>query len=249
MLEPERAPADSVQPDPQAGRYVLHLHRSEEVWTWACAVAIAAELRRDLLNRPRARLLVAADDALWPVYRAVAKAPLDWGRVDIALVDELWLQPDDPDSHARRVRAHLLRDHAAVARFETLTQPGRRIEEAVAAANAHGLQPASAAVIGMGRDGHVASMFPRMLDMARLLGSRDAYAAVDASGCISARQWTRRITITPSGLSRARSRLLLVRGHECREALQYAFASGKTESWPVLAALEGATPLHVHWCA
>lgn len=242
-------PADQVLPDPKAGRYVLHLHRSAEVWIWASAVAIAAEIRRDLLVRPRARLLLTADEAAAPVYRALSQAPLEWSRVDVALTDERWLRPDDPDSHAHRVRSALVRDHAAHVRFESLTQAGRNIEEAVALANDHGAQPASAAVLGMGSDGHLASLFPLMRNLAHVLASREAYAAVDATGCPSAREWARRITITPAGLARARSRLLLIRGRDRREAFEYAIASGKVESWPVLAALEGVSPLQVHWCA
>lgn len=242
-------PADRVLPDAGAGRYVLHLHRSAEVWTWASAVAVAAEIRRDLLVRPRARLLLTADEAAAPVYRALSRAPLEWSRIDVTLTDERWLRPDDPDSHAHRVRSLLLRDHAAHARFEPLTQTGRSIEDAVAVASAHGIQAATAAVLGMGRDGHVASLFPLMADLGRALASRAAYVSVDATGCPSAQRWSRRITVTPAGLARARSRLLLIRGHEQREAFQYALASGKVESWPVLAALESGTPLQVHWCA
>lgn len=241
--------AEQTLLDPKAGRYVLHLHRSADVWVWASAVAIAAEIRRDLLVRPRARLLLTADETAAPVYRALSQAPLEWSRVDVALTDERWLRPDDPDSHARSVRSLLVRDHAAHVRFEPLTQANRGIDEAVAFANAHAAQPVSAAVLGMGSDGHIASLFPLMRNLADVLASRSAYAAVDASGCPSAREWARRITITPAGLARARSRLLLIRGHERRKAFEYAIASGKVESWPVLAALDGETPLHVHWCA
>jgi 6-phosphogluconolactonase len=242
-------PADRVLPDAGAGRYVLHVHRSAEVWTWASAVAIAAEIRRDLQSRPRARLLVTADEAAAPVYRALSQAPLEWSSIDVALTDERWLRPDDPDSHAYRVRSQLLRNHAAQARFEPLTQTGRGLEDAVAVASAHGIQSATAAVLGMGSDGHVASLFPLMADLGRALASRAAYAAVDASGCPAAQDWSRRITVTPAGLARARSRLLLIRGHERREAFQYALSSGKVESWPVLALLDSETPLQVHWCA
>ncbi|MFD0738033.1 6-phosphogluconolactonase [Lysobacter koreensis] len=237
--------------EPHAGRYALHVHRNAEVWTWASAIAIAAELRRELMRRPRARMLVAGGDTPASVYRALSKAPLQWDRVDVALVDERWLQPDDPDSNAWLVRTHLLQHHAAQARFEPMTQPGRRIEEAVAIASAHGLQPASVAVLGMGSDGHLASLFPRMRDLDRALDSRQPYVAVDASGCVGAQQWSRRISLTPTGLRHSRSRVLLIRGREKLDAFEYALASGDVESWPVLLALGDSfeVPLQIHWCA
>lgn len=235
-------PAQSV-----AAPYRWHEHRSVDHWTWACAVAIAAELRRELQRRPRARLLLSGGTTPAPVYRALARAPLDWARVDVALVDERWLQPGDPDSNAWLVRQHLLRDNAAAARFESLTRPGQRIEEAVAAANAHALQPAGAVVLGMGEDGHTASLFPGMAGLERALASRQAYVAVDAEGCPGARDWPRRISLTPRGLAQAQARYLLIHGAGKREAFLHALASGDPQRWPVLIGLQGPAPLDVHW--
>lgn len=231
--------------------HVLHVHASVDEWTWASAVAIAAELRRDLVLRPRSRLLLSGGLTPAPVYRALSKAPLDWERIDVALVDERWLQPSDPDSNAHLVRTNLLTNHAAHARFEAMTQPGRRIEEAVATANAHARLDASVAVLGMGEDGHVASLFPNMAGLADALASHSAYVAVDASGCPGAGVWQRRISLTPVGLSRARQRLLLIRGARKREIFEKAVASGDVTRWPVLIALGNASqpPLQVHWCA
>ncbi|WP_079248158.1 6-phosphogluconolactonase [Lysobacter firmicutimachus] len=230
-----------------AAPYRWHEHRSVDHWTWACAVAIAAELRRELQRRPRARLLLSGGTTPAPVYRALARAPLDWARVDVALVDERWLQPGDPDSNAWLVRQHLLRDNAAAARFESLTRPGQRIEEAVAAANAHALQPAGAVVLGMGEDGHTASLFPDMLGLERALASRQAYVAVDAEGCPGARDWRRRISLTPRGLAQAQARFLLIQGESKRDAFLHALASGDVQRWPVLIGLQGPNPLDVHW--
>lgn len=248
MLEHDAADVAATS-ELKTARYVLHTHASVEVWTWASAVAIAAELRRDLIERPRTRLLLSGGTTPAPVYRALSKAPLEWDRIDVALVDERWLLPDDPDANARLVRTHLLLHHATAARFEPITQPGRRIEDAVASANAHAQQPASVAVLGMGEDGHTASLFPGMADLERVLRSRQAYVAVDASGCSGAQAWTKRVTLTPAGLSRAHSRLLLIQGRRKRDVLQEALASGDVLRWPVLIALEGDTPLQVHWCA
>ena len=232
------------------GAFVLFVHSSSDEWVWASAVAIAAELRRDLALRPRSRLLLSGGSTPAPVYQALAKAPLDWPRVDVALVDERWLLPDDPDSNARLVRTHLLHHHAAAARFEAMTQSGRRIEEVVATANAHAQQPTAVAVLGMGDDGHTASLFPGMVDLDRVLASRLPYAAVDATGCPGARQWHRRITLTPAGLANAHARVLLIQGASKRRVFEQACADGNATRWPVLAALGGgeASPLQVHWC-
>lgn len=242
-------PAPSSQA--HGSSHVLHVHASVDEWVWASAVAIAAELRRDLVLRPRSRLLLAGGLTPAPVYRALSKAPLEWDRVDVALVDERWLQPSDPDSNAHLVRTHLLHNHAARARFEAMTQPGRRIEEAVAVANAHAKQHTCLAVLGMGEDGHVASLFPGMSGLTEALTSPSAHVAVDASGCPGAGPWQRRISLTPAGLSRVSQRLLLIRGARKREVFERAVASGEVIRWPVLIALGDEThaPLHVHWCA
>ncbi len=246
----ERTPDAVATPAAASARHVLHVHPNREVWTWACAIAIAADLRRELSLQPRVRLLLSGGATPGPVYHALSQAPLDWERVDVGLVDERWLLPDDPDSNARLVHEELLQDHAAAARFEPMTQPGRNIDGAVATANAHARREATTAVLGMGEDGHVASLFPGMQDQARVFASNRDYIAVDATGCPGARQWPRRISLTPYGMARIAHRLLLIQGERKRIVFEQALSSGDPQRWPVLVALESthATPLHVHWC-
>ncbi|HZH44577.1 MAG TPA: 6-phosphogluconolactonase [Lysobacter sp.] len=227
---------------------VLHTHPNAERWAAAAAEAIARTLCEDLASRPRARLLVSGGTTPAPVYAALSQVALHWSRVDVALVDERWLHPDDPDSNARLVREHLLQHGAAEARFEPLTQPGRTLEDAVAWANAHAQQPAAVAVLGMGDDGHTASLFPGMHGLERALSSERPYVAVDARDCPGARQWARRISLTPAGLRCARERVLLLRGTGKRAVLERALADGDPRRWPVLVALGGGAPLQVHWC-
>ncbi|MGO4220499.1 6-phosphogluconolactonase [Lysobacter sp. TAF61] len=229
----------------------LHVHANEDVWTWAAAVSIAADLRRDLTSHPRARLLLSGGATPVAVYRALSKAPLDWDRVNVGLVDERWLHPQDLDSNAHAVRTHLLQHQAAAAHFEPMTRPGRTIEEAVAGANAYARFQACVAVLGMGEDGHVASLFPGMADAERILASRHDYAAVDASGCAGARRWTRRISLTPRGLARVPTRVLLIKGARKRDVFTQALADGNRNRWPVLTALDSihGIGLQVHWCA
>ncbi|HEY9541309.1 MAG TPA: 6-phosphogluconolactonase, partial [Luteimonas sp.] len=88
-------PLDQEQHKPDmeiAGPRVHFLsYQSAEQWAWAGAVTLAAELRRALEQRPRARLLLSGGSTPGPVYEALSRAPLEWSRIDVALVDERWL--------------------------------------------------------------------------------------------------------------------------------------------------------------
>jgi len=224
-------------------------YQSAEEWAWASAVGIAADLRRALDANPRARLLLSGGKTPAPVYEALAKAPLAWDRVNVALVDERWLQPDDTDSNAYLVRHTLLRDKAAAARFETITRSGRSIEESLAIAKLHASQSPDVVVLGMGDDGHTASLFPGMQGLQSAIDSSSAYVSVDASGCAGSGPWPRRISLTPAGLAPARNRLLLIRGEAKHRLFERAIGGMDPLELPIRLAFN--TPgarLRVHWC-
>jgi 6-phosphogluconolactonase len=230
-------------------RVQFHVHKDAGEWSQATAAAISDALGHDLEQRPRARLLLSGGSTPAPVYAALSKTQLAWDRVDVALVDERWLLPDDPDSNARLIRETLLQNNAAKARFEAMTRPGRGIEDTVTAANMHARQPAGVVVLGMGEDGHTASLFPRMSGLDEALRSEAAYVAVNASGCAGAGKWLRRISLTPAGLAQSHTRLLLIRGERKRILFDKVLAGDDAREYPVRVAF--TTPgamLQVHWC-
>lgn len=239
------------EPAPHAGdpRVSLYTYDSPTQWVWGAAVTLSDALARVLERKPRARLLLSGGTTPAPVYAALAKAPLAWADVDVALVDERWLMPDDPDSNARLVRESLLKGNAAKARFETLTRPGRTLQEAVAAANMHARNPPDVVVLGMGEDGHTASLFPHMRELDAALAASQPYVAVDASGCAGAGRWATRISLTPAGLRPAGTRVMLIRGQRKRELLERVLAGEDAREYPArIAFTTPGAPLHVHWC-
>lgn len=226
----------------------LDAYRDADDWTEAATHAIAHALGEALRARDRARLLLSGGSTPGPVYAALADVPLDWNRVDVGLVDERWLHPDDPDSNAHLVRRTLLRHRAAPAAFRGLTRDGLGIEEAVRAANLHAHQPADVVVLGMGEDGHTASLFPQMRGLVDALASAQAYVAVDAGGCPGAGRFARRISLTPAGLAPSHARFLLVRGASKRALLERAQAGSDPRELPVrLAWQTPGAPLQAFW--
>jgi len=140
----------------------------------ALAATVAQRLAQALERDGRAVLAVSGGKSPVPFFHALRSQPLDWSRVVITLVDERFVPADHPDSNAALVREHLLQDAAAAARFLPLVGEAVDAAAELAAANAAYLRP-TVAVLGMGEDGHTASLFPGAaaladgLDMARSL--------------------------------------------------------------------------------
>ncbi len=232
-------------------RITLIRHGSDEDWTEGVAREMAALLAQDIQQHGRARMLLSGGTTPAPVYEMLAEQDLEWARVDVGLADERWLSPQDEDSNAWLVRNSFLKQ-AEGAHFDPLVRIGRPIAECVHSANlmAQHAQPACLLVLGMGNDGHTASLFPGSRDLERALHSQQPYAALDATGCPVANGWPLRITLTPQGMAPVGNRLLLLRGKQKLDVLEAALASNDVQRYPVLAAINApGNPLRVHWCA
>lgn len=226
-----------------------HEYHHEDDWTAAAANAIAVPLRDALTEFNEASLLLSGGGTPEPVYRALAEVDLDWDRVKVGLVDERWLPPTDDASNGRLVRNALLRERAAMADFHALARHDGDRAKSLEEANAWLPAEVDVAVLGMGDDGHVASLFQGMTGLGEALASSEPYVAVDADGVPGAKEWPERISLTPAGLARAQRRVLLIRGIGKRALLERALREGGVRRWPVLAAVQlPGTKLQVHWC-
>ena len=231
-------------------RFDLIRHSEPDAWIEAVANEMAQILNHDIEAFGRTRMLLSGGTTPAPVYEALAELDVKWDRVEVSLVDERWLSPSDSDSNAWLVREHLLK-RAESAHFDPLVRVGKPLPECVYTANLqaqHSQRPA-VAVLGMGNDGHTASLFPGSRDLGRALESTLPYAALDATGCPGANQWPLRITLTPHGLRRCRQRLLLLRGKQKLEVLKQALESNNAQLYPILNAIDMEGPkLRIHWC-
>ncbi len=113
------------------------------------AAAIEEALARAVQARGAAGFIATGGTSPGETYDRLAQADLPWDKVAVTLSDERRVPVSDPWSNEGQLRARLLVARAAAARFVPLE------EEAVTSA-----EPFDVGLLGMGEDGHFASLFP-----------------------------------------------------------------------------------------
>lgn len=200
------------------------------------AAAVAADLRAALQFGSEAALAVSGGRSPVPVFEALRDEDLDWARVVITLVDERWVPETDPASNAALVKTHLLQGRAAAARFVPLYTGDATAKDAEAslAATFKSLPlPFAALILGMGDDGHTASLFPASpnLDAGLALGGTVA----DTPPCLAqvgAVAPTERMSMTLPWILHARRLYLQFGGTKKAEVFTAALAE-PTRQYPV----------------
>lgn len=205
--------------------------------------AVASALAADLENNQRALLVVSGGSTPVPFFKRLASIELPWSRIDVTLADERWVAEDADDSNARLVREHLLQGPAAAASFCPLTSDDLTPElgvESVASRVADLPWPASVVVLGMGGDGHTASLFPDSGELGLALTTDEPLVAVRAPSVAQPR-----ITLSADRLHQARRHILHIVGDDKRSVLARAMAGDDARELPIRAFL--ACPLAVYW--
>ena len=132
-------------------------------WANKAADKIAELLDDSIASRGAASLVVAGGTTPQPIFDRLSQLHLDWPKVHVGLTDERWVRPNHPQSNEYLVRHSLLRNQAKSARFHPLYRDTPRPSAAVAAAerSINSMpRPLDVVLLGMGTDGHFASLFP-----------------------------------------------------------------------------------------
>ena len=247
--------------------WTTHTHANPAALAAAVAERIAGALDQALAERQQALLALAGGRTSPPVFRQLASAQRDWSRVSILPSDERWVPADHADNNLQQMRAAFA--GAEGIRWLPLVPPAPVGPADAAFANTalqDYPQAFDVAMLGMGADGHFASLFPGAPNLARALQAptvgADSVREQDASPTdfvptaavailpdpMPAAGPHPRISLTLARLLHSRLLLLVITGEDKRAVLERARAEGETSKLPVAALLRAAHPAaEVHW--
>ena len=213
------------------------------------AGAIASELAAALTRRAAASLVVSGGRTPAAMFAQLARHAIDWNRVQVTLADERWVGADEPASNEALVRDKLLRERAATTLLIGLKNeaptPAAGAAAAWRAIKAMPL-PFDVVLLGMGDDGHTASLFPGSEGLAAALDTTAAPACVAMQPLQAAHP---RLSLNLAALLRARRICIQISGARKWAVYQQALAAGPAEELPVRAILcQSAVPVDVYWC-
>jgi 6-phosphogluconolactonase len=211
---------------------------------------IGKALRRDIARCGQASLAVSGGSTPLPLFKQLSALNLPWPQVVITLADERWVEASSPDANELSVRRHLLQDRAANAVFIGLKNKAGTAADGWTECESR-LQkiprPFTTVILGMGNDGHTASLFPCAPQLA---------AAADMNCgrlCAAVRPQTaphERMTLTLPAILDAKQIILHITGPEKKAVLDKALADGPLEAMPIRFILrQQAVPVMVCWAA
>lgn len=206
---------------------------------------VAAALAESVASRGHASLVVSGGRSPIAFLEALSTRALPWGNVQVSLADERWVAPSDADSNEGLLRRHLLQNAAAQAQLVGLYQAADTLEDAVRRANdqlGKFSQPIDVLVLGMGNDGHTASLFPSSPLLARGLDKSGTDYCLPMLAPVSPQL---RISMTYSLLAAARVQCLAIQGPEKLDTLRQAMQLEPLQM-PIRAFLRA--PLEIYWC-
>jgi len=231
-----------------AGSIKFRFFKSRSVASHAAADLLAGllanKLEEDLLAQTS--LVVSGGSTPGPCFEHLSTKSLDWSRVTIVPSDERWVPPCDPHSNEGLIRRQLLQGPAGQAKVLSFFRAGIKAEQApcVIERDLRALQrPFSVALLGMGEDGHFASMFPDFVGLPEALDpdGKTQCIMVQTDGSPH-----RRISLTLSALLDSLAIVLLIFGETKRAVFESANTGGS--DYPVESLLRYTRcPLTVMW--
>jgi 6-phosphogluconolactonase len=209
------------------------------------------DLQQALGQKISATLLLSGGSTPAPLYQRLSTANLNWSQVNVALVDERWADPDSTASNERLLHENMLINNAADANFTGMKNDHQTPFAGEAECNAQYAKlpsPYAICLLGMGLDGHTASLFPGAEGLTAALDSKQYCAGIRAVKSEVTGDNIERMTLTPWSILQSQRLILLITGTDKWAVFRQACQSGASTDQPISFFIhQGSVPLEVYW--
>jgi len=202
---------------------------------------IANKLKTSIDSTGKASLVLSGGSTPKPLFEALRTKSISWENVTVTLADERWVPESDSDSNAAFIKNTLLQDNAASAKFVSLYKDGASPHEGVASIHEQlqaVAQPFSVVVLGMGGDGHTASLFPDAPGTEEAMRETESLVSIVEPETVP----QARITLTLAALMNTDCQLLHITGADKRKLVDEVLADPKTSAYPIAKFLNPDNP-------
>lgn len=215
---------------------IENIYNSTEELNKDFSAKIVAILKQGIAENGRASLIVSGGRTPKPLFHILSNTVLDWDKVDISLADERWVDQTDPASNETMVRENLITNLAANANFIGLKTHQADATDAVEECTENFKQistPFDVLILGMGEDGHTASLFPcsDQIKEGLDLNTQASFIAVQPTTAPN-----QRMSLTLKALLNSKNTFLHLTGESKRSVLAKALNSDELEM-PISAVL------------
>ncbi|MET0774868.1 MAG: 6-phosphogluconolactonase [Pseudomonas mandelii] len=222
-----------------------HEFKSPVLLADGLALNVAKQLSDAIDARGTATLVVSGGRSPVAFLQNLAKQKLDWSKVVVTLADERWVPVEHADSNAGLLKRYLLQGPAAKAQFLSLYSATANLELAAEQADRllAELPPIDVLILGMGDDGHTASLFPNspnLIDALKVDGTRRCYPMLAPTVP------HQRLTMSRALLASAKTTVLSISGQSKLTTLSAALAGDDVAAMPIRAFLQPT--LEIYWC-
>jgi 6-phosphogluconolactonase len=211
---------------------------------------IVARLKQGVADRGAASFVGSGGTTPGALYDILAQRDLPWNKVTITLSDERWVAPNEDGSNEKLVRSRLLVGKAAAARFvpmKTDDSSPDAAETKVGAAIATVPRPFDVTLLGMGDDGHTASLYPHSRGLDKSLDVSDP-ALVRGVHTDHAVKTGERMTLTLRALLESQWIVILLKGDDKLKTYNAAAAGTDVQEMPVRILLhQSKVPVQAFW--
>ena len=199
---------------------------------------VASILAEAVRLKGKASIAVSGGSTPKGFFKALSQVDLPWDKITITLADERWVNIDSDASNTRLVHENLLQNKAKNAKFFHLKQ-GKELSvetlEDLNLAAKTALLPLDVLILGMGEDGHTASLFPCSDEIISALDINNPNALM---AVVPKTAPHTRITFSFASLITSNNTFLHISGNAKKDVLNKALAGNDKFVMPIRAFLQ-----------